>query len=177
MIPPNAYDASSLDDMARALAEPPAYLPPLPPGSRYAGRLGDHEGKVAGWIFEEGESGWDRGLWYGTAGDPQHPSADWHVALPADVKPMGEETIRHNGYVEELERRLADMEILRADYFARYQHQTMLAGAYKAERDALVGCLAHLRDKDWFKDANEIGSVTCLLPADATRNALSNLTP
>lgn len=166
--------------MARALAEPPAHLPPLPPGSRYAGRLKDHTGLVEGWAITDFGTGWTYGPWEGRADRPSHYSAVWHVALPADVKPMGEATIRHNGYVEDLERltkELADMEILRADYFARYQHQAMMAGAYKAERDALIGCLAHLRDKDWFKDAQEIGSVACLLPADATRKALSNLTP
>lgn len=138
MSPPNAYDASSIGDMARALAEPPAHLPPLPPGSRYAGRLKDHDGRVDGWAFAEGSSGWERNKWYGMADEPRGLTADWHVALPADVKPIGEATTRRDGYAEDLERltkELADMGKLLAQYSAEREHNAMMAGAYKAERD------------------------------------------
>lgn len=88
---------------------PPAHLPPLPPGSRYAGRLRDFKGEVLGWVCIETPGalrGWVRGSWRGGSGsggdqrsghpvgmagiydvtDYKESSAEWHVALPVEVE-------------------------------------------------------------------------------------------
>lgn len=91
---------------------------------------------------------------------------------------MGAVTICRNGYVEDLERRLRDTEKLLAQYSAEREHSAMMAGAYKAERNALVRCLSHLRATDWFKETDDTGRhVICGLDSEATRRALTNLTP
>jgi hypothetical protein len=58
----------------------PEGLPPLPPGTRYAGQLKDHEGRVEGWVTEPGCPGWAyASTWQGSPGDE---TEDWHVAVP-----------------------------------------------------------------------------------------------
>lgn len=68
----------------------PAGLPPLPPGTRYAGQLKDHEGRVNGWIYAPKDSaGWEYGHsagWFGMKGEPPVESAhNWHVAVPIET--------------------------------------------------------------------------------------------
>ena len=63
----------------------PDNLPPLPPNTRYGGRLRDYEQPdIIGHIYEEcdGDRWSDIMSWTGMAGEPENDSADWHVALP-----------------------------------------------------------------------------------------------
>lgn len=65
----------------------PAGLPPLPPGTRYAGQLKDHAGDVMGYAFDfnSPEHGWvhSGSLPFGGRADwPGAGSAQWHVAVP-----------------------------------------------------------------------------------------------
>ncbi len=80
----------SMDDILPLKPEPepvlPAGLPPLPPGTRYAGQLKDHDGGVEGWIYNaEDPDGWEYSTalpWIGMEDDPTGDGADWHVAVP-----------------------------------------------------------------------------------------------
>lgn len=63
----------------------PEGLPPLPPGTRYAGQLKDHTGDVVGYTFDlEDSDGWDTApaSWEGMKGREKEESAQWHLAVP-----------------------------------------------------------------------------------------------
>lgn len=65
-------------------SELPPGVPPLPPGTRYGGRLRDYEGAVFGYTFyEQLDKCWDRkpAMW-GASRFPEFDSADWHIAIP-----------------------------------------------------------------------------------------------
>jgi hypothetical protein len=65
----------------------PDNLPPLPPNTRYAGRLRDHSGRLAAFIYSATDpDGWEYSSgWVGMDYDPQADTADWHVALPIEA--------------------------------------------------------------------------------------------
>lgn len=62
---------------------PPDGLPPLPPNTRYGGRLKDYDGLIEGHTLIEG-CPWDEEShkWSGMRRQPHLESALWHIALP-----------------------------------------------------------------------------------------------
>lgn len=63
--------------------ELPTGLPPLPPGTRYAGRLKDYEDRVNGWVLDELEGGWVKGDGW-CCGVNFTTSREWHLAVPIE---------------------------------------------------------------------------------------------
>lgn len=82
----------------------PEGLPPLPPGTQYAGRLEDYEGPIEGHSLIEGFS-WDEEPhgWMGTKKAPGAASGKWHIAspLPGEAQSQEEDEIRK--YASELQ--------------------------------------------------------------------------
>jgi len=77
----------------------PAGLPPLPPGTRYAGQLKDHEGRIEGWIYVEADpasEGWEYSTllrWRGMRDNPTGDGALWHLAVPVLPQPIADSQI------------------------------------------------------------------------------------
>ena len=82
----NSLNASTWR-LAAALLVTPANLPPLPPNTRYGGRLKQQSGTVYGWVHGvDGIDFWIGPCQWSYAPDPtKDVSADWHVALPLEA--------------------------------------------------------------------------------------------
>ena len=78
----DAMGAKTQLEPQEAAQELPEGLPPLPPGTRYGGRLKDYEGRVVGYTCEPGYQWSALANWYGMKGCQDSEFDNWHIAIP-----------------------------------------------------------------------------------------------